>query len=55
VLTGELHPRRLEVLTVCAGWKKFFTPELLADESVPAQVDVMMTLSSSPWLIHGET
>jgi hypothetical protein len=44
VLTGERHPRRLEVLTVCAGWKKLFTPELLADESVPAQVDAIVAL-----------
>jgi hypothetical protein len=35
------------VLTVCAGWKKLFTPKLLADESVPAQVDAIVALVDS--------
>jgi tuftelin-interacting protein 11 len=45
--SGAGKPSSEEAIAWCAGWKKLFTPELLAHESVLTQVDAVIALVDS--------
>ncbi|KAM0896470.1 hypothetical protein ACQ4PT_023173 [Festuca glaucescens] len=42
--SGTGKPSSEEAVAWCAGWKKLFTPELLADERVLARMDAIVAL-----------